>query len=238
MQWFKECALNRPTIVESPPKCAPLQPGDFRPALNCKCHPIARDKVVPSGIAGLLSWCRPSAIVRLVIAVIIDPVNRVEGRRALAHIGQKRRKGVQPLFAYGDSAPAVVFIIPMLRAVTSTLHALPRRVFRRVASEMSEMAAWAARIRIVPEVVDFDRPYVSAFAPAEPACGFAPVGPDVRLTHAQNRKISELLSGFDSILLFRHLIPPEDLLLRATVAFTRDLGPFPLYRNSTARSTL
>lgn len=52
----------------------------------------------------LLFWAGPSAIMRLVIAIIILPVERFTGR-ALSHIGEKCRKGFPPLANLNPPSP-------------------------------------------------------------------------------------------------------------------------------------
>lgn len=61
-----------------------------------------------SGIALLLGAGRPPAVSWLVVAVVVDPVNGIVGRRAAAHVGQEVGEGVAPPLADGNPTTAIV----------------------------------------------------------------------------------------------------------------------------------
>jgi hypothetical protein len=75
----------------------------------------------------LLCWGFPSAILRLVWAVIVYSAERFS-RWALAHVGEELCEGVFPSIANGDPAATIrrEFVVPRVQA--SLLHGSPRLV--------------------------------------------------------------------------------------------------------------
>lgn len=91
-------------------------------------------------ICSLLSACCPSAISRLVVAVIIDAINRVAGRRAFAHVGKKGTEIFPPL-AHGDTALSIVPSSYGILLRTSSDHTSPRCVSKASGSGMKVCSA-------------------------------------------------------------------------------------------------
>lgn len=78
-------------------------------------------------VALLLSFGRPSTILRGVGAVIVNAVNAVSVRTR-PHIGDKVQKPgfwFKPSTANGNATGAVVTVKPLLRRIASALHAFP-----------------------------------------------------------------------------------------------------------------
>lgn len=73
----------------------------------------------------------PPHVTRLVITVVVDPVERMGGRGARPQVGVKALKGLAPLRADDDPASAVVSVLPVPLVQAAGLHVAPRARFRR-----------------------------------------------------------------------------------------------------------
>lgn len=85
------------------------------PALALVLHPS-----VIAFVDGLLGACCPSAIIRRVVAVIVDSVDRVVWRRLTAHISQKRREAISPLFAHRNASSTIARVFPVASGFNAT----------------------------------------------------------------------------------------------------------------------
>ncbi len=90
---------------------------------------------VASLIARLLTSRRPSAVLRAIAFFVVDAINLVLGRRAVAHVGVEVFKFTPPV-ADDDSSASVVNIVRGLSVVATTFHVCPNRVFRRSSAAM------------------------------------------------------------------------------------------------------
>lgn len=81
-------------------------------------------------IVRLLARCRPAAVARLVVAVVIDAVNRMAGWAA-SHICHERHVVIAPAVTDHNAAPAVVLETLNVRVVAAGLHRAPRAVLSR-----------------------------------------------------------------------------------------------------------
>lgn len=98
--------------------------------------PSAQKLPQPSGALGvytfvalLLGARRPSAIARLVVAVVVDSVQRVILRRSSAHVGQKSLER-RPLLTHGNPAPTVIMVTGGIRVFAPLDHSGPRLKLR------------------------------------------------------------------------------------------------------------
>ena len=89
-----------------------------------------------STVIGLLTLGSPSAIVRLVITVIVDAVNRVRRRRTVAHVSEEVLERV-PSFADCDTSSSVISIGAIARVKTAVSQCSPSSIFSRVRSMVS-----------------------------------------------------------------------------------------------------
>ena len=78
----------------------------------------------------------PSAIGRFVVAVVVNAVNRVFGRRLETHIGMEVREGIKPSLTDGDASTTVVFVSGGGHSGASPDHVSPSSIFRRVSHAM------------------------------------------------------------------------------------------------------
>lgn len=122
-------------------KCAPCGPTPRQPV----CKKATRDTefssplgqrqtksvefdcdVVASIVSLLRSRC-PSAISRLVVALIVHAIQCMEHGWAKSHVSDKIQNA-SPLTAHDDAASAVIFITPISRVVATLIHRIPRLV--------------------------------------------------------------------------------------------------------------
>ncbi len=83
-----------------------------------------------SPIPHLLRACRPSAIARLVIAVVVDAFNGM-AKWAWPHVIEKCRERIEPSGIDSYASTAVVLEVSSVRIKTARFHGLPRSVFAR-----------------------------------------------------------------------------------------------------------
>jgi hypothetical protein len=79
---------------------------------------------IASSIPGLLDICRPSAITRLVVTVIIDSFNRMTRIWLQSHVSKKRFE-VVPLFTHSYSSTTISRIFRSVRILATSNHGLP-----------------------------------------------------------------------------------------------------------------
>jgi len=153
---------------------------------------------VPGLIARLLLSCRPSTIARLIVALVVDAVEGMFGRRARAQIGVEIRKRFAPASAYVDAASAVSVPPIQERVAASASHLLPRFVLGRGAHAMSlrrfrgpfSLKTAATAVSVRSEVSQLSLTEIAAGAPTEPVALLAG-----RRHEMENRQPSKALSG-------------------------------------------
>lgn len=128
-------------------------------------------------IALLLKVGSPSAIGRLVVAAVVDAVDRMLRGWPASHIGKERLIGVTPAFADSNSTAAVISKLLVMWRRAPLAQALPRYVFRSGAvsvspavdaAEFSSDATATARASSGQQVTKCDV-LVSAVAATQPA---------------------------------------------------------------------
>jgi len=82
-------------------------------------------------ISRLLCARRPSAVLRRVVTVRINAIDRSACERSRTHVAEKRLKVIAPLWADADAAATVVAVVGPPHAVTATSHVHPRCVLGR-----------------------------------------------------------------------------------------------------------
>src|SRR5688572_6652347 len=92
--------------------------------------------VLPVPLLGLLVG--PAAVARLVVAVHVEPVERVFRRRPRTHVLQERFERIPPL-ADADAPAAVVLVTRVVRVLAALPHVMPGVVFGRVCSAVPDV---------------------------------------------------------------------------------------------------
>lgn len=165
-----QCSLQRPSSREAiakriSPKTEPVGPLSKAHRLTVKSQQSAS-----SSIPGLRLSGSPPAIVLVIVAFVVDPINRMLRRRARSHVLIERRERISPSLADSDSASAVVDELLSLWVVTPLNHVGPRIVFGALVHAVTLARATRAflgamAIKRGPK----NNPLVSAFTPAQPS---------------------------------------------------------------------
>ncbi len=111
----------------------------FGPLRQRQGHSARRDVSAAAFIVRLLNGRGPSAVLGGVVPIVVASVNR-HARRARAHVVGEGLKGVGPLRADRDAAPAIVLPARMLRVGTARLHVAPYHVVARPAGTVLQAA--------------------------------------------------------------------------------------------------
>lgn len=102
-------------------------------------------------IVRLHLWRCPAAVVRLVVAPVVDAIQR-HALRPLAHVCKERLER-HPLITHADSPPAIPRVTRIDGVQAALLHGSPRLVSRRVGHPVDEMGlitAFLARHAMSP----------------------------------------------------------------------------------------
>lgn len=130
--------------------------------------------VIP--IQVLFALCCPSTVVRFVISVIVDTVNRGANRLS-AHIRQEVFERLSPTYTNRNTAPAIALPVFMLSICASLNHRRPSSVFwrgvtrERMAVLQSSPTAAAARVPAL-QIISLSNRFVAAIAKTIPASLF------------------------------------------------------------------
>ena len=122
---------HRPPGLQSAFQSLPIDAvrlGPFREGARAsiKCQMAAIAAVVV-----LLRICCPSDIARLVVPVVVNPVERVGWRRSAANVSEESSKALRPQRADRYSTPTVVLEISRLGVRAAGPHVLPEAVLGR-----------------------------------------------------------------------------------------------------------
>ena len=119
--------------------CALVRPSNLKPILEAfPVHSVvlggvgqvhfSAERLNPSGTASLvhalLVACGPAAVVRFVVAVIVDAIQRVAWGWTLTHVSEERRV-VHPPATHGDASASVVGVVAVFRVQASAFHPIP-----------------------------------------------------------------------------------------------------------------
>lgn len=131
-------------------------------------------------VVGLLKRCRPSAIIRFVMAVCIDALNGRVREWVRSHVIDEGCKGATPFVAYADATSAIVLVVATGLSIAATLHVLPRvplsadtasiraAVLRASSDNCCAHAAAAAPAFTQLQIAARDRFHLSAITAAQP----------------------------------------------------------------------
>lgn len=148
-KWGCQCFFNRPSRLKS------IRQSPSRYAyFVCPCfstHGFAVQSKQPVlGIVGSLFLFRaPLAVFWLIVAIVVDSVQRIAWTWFCSHVFYEVRKRLSPLIAHSDASSAISTVMRGVWIVASCFHHLPRLIFRSVARAMLMVSHTAAR-RSVP----------------------------------------------------------------------------------------
>lgn len=154
----------------------PVNFHQIAPICNTKLDVINFHNPVTAGVATLGLGRSPSAILGCVMAVIVNPVDRMFFGRPRSHVGIKMLKTLQPTVAYFNSFSAMAFIRMVFRIFASGFHRMPDGELSRFGQpvrrhlsrgDLSREAATTFRFSVQKNVAP-NRFYFSALALAKP----------------------------------------------------------------------
>lgn len=90
-------------------------------------------------IRGLFLGCRPSAITLFVVAVVVDALNGMSGRRPRTHIQVEGAERLAPFCANPNTSAAIAVKGMLLRVLASLDHVRPCEVFRRAVHAVTNL---------------------------------------------------------------------------------------------------
>ena len=122
--WWPQYHVQRPAQFDSCEDVGRLNPSAARPLGHVQRLAVEGNQPRLPQVAHLFIACRPSTILRGVVAVVITAIDRVLLGRPLAHIREEVLEGL-PAIAYGDSAPSIVLVRGMTRTLTTLFHITP-----------------------------------------------------------------------------------------------------------------
>jgi hypothetical protein len=129
MGWTGKSQIYRPSGIK-PVYQSALGDAKFSgPLTNCLCSAIESDRLTAAAIVILLGACRPSAIVRCVVAIGVDAINGMMRTWSAAHIGKEVLKTVLPSVANSNTAAAIIGVPDVRWGIASGFHGNPRAIF-------------------------------------------------------------------------------------------------------------
>ncbi len=124
----RQGAVNRPATVETLQDDAVIESSLTGPVSKNHGAPTERDSMVRAFVLDLHRLVHPVAVLCVVAAVVISPLDAVSTGRNRSHISKESREIQAPRQADGDASAAVVFVSLPARVLTSAFHVLPNAV--------------------------------------------------------------------------------------------------------------
>lgn len=132
--------LCGPTVVQSVTQRRWVQIEKLGPLGVGKSFAAMRQVIVLARVVGLLLLSGPSDVARLVVAVVIDAVKGMAGRRTSANVAEEGGETLSPFVVHTDAASAVVLEVARTRNVASRPCLLPDAVFRHLRTAVCRYA--------------------------------------------------------------------------------------------------
>lgn len=132
-----ESGWQRPAFFEAIRNGASHKAEPLIPVSNGERFSVMGQEHAVGSIATLLSRSGPAAILRRVMAVIINAVKLMLGRCATSHVGKEIVEG-HPAITDRDAATTIPGILGTFRIKAAGFHGAPDVVFRRVCAPMPQ----------------------------------------------------------------------------------------------------
>lgn len=123
--------FRRQAEIQAPPDSRRRSAQMLRPVNETHCVSVVSEHSGGAPIPGLLGAGSPSAVARLIVAVIVDALDRVRWRRLPAHVGKEVRVIVQPAVTDGNTSASVPLKSAGRLVVAPANHIRPADVFGR-----------------------------------------------------------------------------------------------------------
>ncbi len=176
--WWKQKIVFVPVSINTVGKGACGNFRFFRPIANALYVVSNCNSPGPASVPCLLPMCLPAAILRFVVAVVVDPANGRFRKWLWSHIFKEVFKRLKPPGTNGYPSSAIVHIARLVFVVASFNHATPSAVFRSSRSPVSGVAkncflpsSASAITRLgISQVFSTNHLSSSALAFAQPRC--------------------------------------------------------------------
>ncbi len=127
--WLGDCAFWRPSSAQPAKDTPEFNAKASRPLFSSQCFPECRYGLSGSPVHGLLLAGSPSAVSRLIVAVVVDALNRVIPRRSIAHVSEEGMEVDAPSLTHLNAAASITMETRYFGIVAALFHAAPCRVF-------------------------------------------------------------------------------------------------------------
>ena len=137
-KWFGgQCLFESPSPAKPATQCRIVDANPTSPRANAHGFTVERDSLGTTSVLSLFHYSCPPTVLRFVVAVIVNSVNRIVETWLLSHVSQKVCKRLQPSLANCDASSTIAVIVRGARIVATSLHFLPSVVFWTVFSRES-----------------------------------------------------------------------------------------------------
>jgi len=195
-------SVQGPSTSQSVVDCSFTESAYAVPLCDGVRHAVPLDDMIRAAVIGLLDWSAPSAIVRRVRAVIVNPVERC-AFWLRPHVPKEACEVAAPFSAHRNTSPAVKTPRLLLRLVnTSTLSVGPGGVFpcpRLPMTEVGLSRSLSLQAATTSCVATSEAPPTDSYRAATHATALphrpCQAGTFLGPSAAENRKPSEVLSG-------------------------------------------
>lgn len=127
---------NRPSVIKPPAQSAFGESSNGGPFGKGMGFAVKLDDAIIALVVGLLCRRGPSAIVRPIVAVCVDAVNRIVASWAWPHVGVEVIKRFTPTVAHLHTSFAIKVVLRIVWVGASLVHVAPRLIFWRAGHAM------------------------------------------------------------------------------------------------------
>lgn len=141
---FGQDSLNRPAVMQSAGDDTFAPSESIRPLLHIHGFTVECQQSVVAPVVGLLFGGCPSAVIRRVVAVVVDAI-KPSARRRITHVGIESCERFAPSVADADATRTVANEGRVFFAVAAAQHAAPCAVFAWFCSFAQVVASRSSR---------------------------------------------------------------------------------------------
>lgn len=228
---FGQYAIGIPSITDATPDGVWRHIEFACPFRDCHSLTIHRQRMVDPGVVALFDFGSPTAIVRLVVAVIVDAVKRMTVW-AHTHVVEEILERFTPSGANLNTTCAVVLIFAAIRVVAATYHLVVGGAQWMIGQSMSSasfcckffLKASATKRSAFQQVTLYNGFLCAAFATTHPqvspvrnVSGVADHSPSAELYSGQVQSVraSSVLIGVTTNKAFRFAFYPAEFCIRS-----------------------
>lgn len=126
--------IDCPPRGKSPTQRCVVNAELTRPSLEAHSFAVVSNPPSRAGIQTLLLTGRPFAVIKFVVAVVVNSVDRCFRERLCPHVFQEVYERVSPPLADRNASSTVSVVVLDIRVVTAGFHRMPGHVLRRCLS--------------------------------------------------------------------------------------------------------